>query len=112
MESQKSLTSTSEKYADLDYANAISLVPESKQFEQCYAINRIKLQTVCVSEVARDKVLEALSSGKMFVQIGNYTIMLNTISSIEPLPIKDKRLWEERELRRKSYQEMRTQLEN
>jgi hypothetical protein len=49
-----------------------------------------------ITQSTRDLVLQALSSGKNHVQIGQITIMLNAIRGIEPLEVA---LWmqEERE---------------
>lgn len=107
MASQKLTSSVSEQYAKIHDPDSVSLIPISKQFDQCYQINRVKQSSIYVSEDARNKVLDSLSSGKMFVQIGKYTVMLNTISSIEPLPLRDKDLWEREEARRLQYEQMR-----
>lgn len=106
MEDQKSLSSTNE-YAKIKDPEGVSLIPKSKQFDQCFKINRVKQSSLFVSEDARNKVLEELNLGKMFVQIGQYTIMLNTISSIEPLPLRDRTAWKKEEARLKMFEDMR-----
>jgi len=35
--------------------------------------------------MARDEILKALNDGARFIQIGKYTLMLNSIKSIDPL---------------------------
>lgn len=67
-----------------------SLVPEQKEYEQNYILHRVKLGPIEISEVTRDGVLEAMKRGDRFVQLGDYTVMVNSITGIDPLPIKRK----------------------
>lgn len=68
----------------------ISLIPMLKRYDQNYRIYRIGLKSIEISESTRNDVLSAMDSGKKYVQIDKYTVMLNNISSIEPLPLRDK----------------------
>jgi len=67
--------------------DGISLIKESKKYKQNYIMHRINLKPIEIDEKIRDMVLEFMNSGKKFIQIDNHTIMLNSISSIDPLPI-------------------------
>lgn len=69
-------------------ADRMSLVKESKKYSQNYVIYRIGLKPIEVDQTVRDAILELMMQNKKFIQIDEYTIMINSISSIEPLPIK------------------------
>lgn len=104
MEDQKSLSLRSEFIAS-HTENAISLIRKSDEFNQNYVIYRVKLKPIEVSEAVRGSILRSMDSGKTYVQIGGITLMINTIASIEPIPLKDK-LFEEQ------YQKMKMSFEN
>lgn len=104
MEDQKSLSLRSE-FIGNHTENAISLIRKSDEFNQNYVIYRVKLKPIEVSESVRDSILRSMDSGKTYVQIGGITLMINTIASIEPIPLKD-RLFDEQ------YQEMKKRFEN
>ena len=101
---QKSLTLANQNFKTPQVNGSISLVKEKDSYEKNYILHRIKLDPIEVSSRGRDAVLKSLDSGKRFVQLGEYTIMLNTISSIEPLPMiseKRKELLEKVETKKK-----------
>ena len=101
MEDQKSLSLAKIIYRTPQVGGAISLVKEEDNFNQNYIIHRVKLDPIEVSSRGRDEVLKALSGGSRFVQLGEYTIMVNTITSIEPLYMKNKRNHELLEAKKK-----------
>lgn len=72
---------------------AKSLIPKNKEFEQNYIVHRMNLKPLEISKVTRDDILMTYDSGKKFVQIDEYTIMLNNIIAIEPLEIKKKKIF-------------------
>jgi hypothetical protein len=104
MQDQRLSLSTHEEYAETN-SGGISLVPASKQFDQVYRITRIKLNYIFVTKEARDMILEAMAKGKFFVQIADYTLMVNTITSIEPMPLRDKELHEKHQQMRERFNE-------
>lgn len=93
MTDQKSL-SLSSKYAETMDSEAISLVPKEKQFDQCYVVHRINLKKLFVSEQTAKMIIGSISEGKKFISLGGIFFMLNTIASIEPLPLRNKQEWE------------------
>ena len=54
------------------------------KWKKKYLLKRIDEEDIEIPKQTRDKILEALASGKRFVQVGEYTIMLNAIKSIDP----------------------------
>jgi hypothetical protein len=100
-----SLSIPKEEYAPSTYGDGISLVPKSKQFDQVYRVTRVKLNHIFVTKETRDMVLEAITKGKFFVQIADYTIMVNTITSIEPMPMRDKETWEKHQEMKRRFNE-------
>lgn len=68
--------------------NLFNLVPQGGEYEQTYLLRRIKLEPISITAKMRDMVLQAMAKGSRFVQIGEFTIMTNTISSIEPKKLK------------------------
>ena len=86
MENQQSLTVKSDEIACSPRADySISLIPKSKEFEQNFICYRINLRSLEITEKSRDSIEQALSSGKKFLRLGGVTLMLNSISSIEPM---------------------------
>ena len=63
-----------------------SLIPVSKRFEQNYIVHRINLPSIEVTNKMRDFIEQSMSEGKRFARVGNHTIMINSISGIDPLP--------------------------
>ena len=64
-----------------------SLVPEGYEGQK-YRISRVKLSPVYVTEKTRDQILMAMNEGKMYVQLDMITLMVNSIASIDPFPLK------------------------
>ncbi len=57
-------------------------IPE--ELKERYLIKRIKEDDIEISLDQRDKILKMLESGVRFIQIDKYTLMLNSIKSIDP----------------------------
>jgi hypothetical protein len=55
------------------------------EWQPKYVIKRIEAEEIIVPQRTRDVILRALDKGLRFVQIGEYTLMLNAIRSIDPL---------------------------
>jgi len=56
-----------------------------KEWQEKFLIKRIGEEPIEISIMARDEILKALNDGARFIQIGKYTLMLNSIKSIDPL---------------------------
>lgn len=69
-----------------------SLIPETNEFEQNYVVHRINLPSIEVTSKMRVFVEQAMEAGKRFVRIGDHTVMVNSISGIDPLKKKYKPL--------------------
>lgn len=89
MTNQKSLLLEKTDYRDPQTSGAISLIKNADDLKQNYIVYRVKLKPIEVSVRGRDEILKSMISGKRFIQLGEYTIMVNTISSIEPLKVKN-----------------------
>ena len=72
------------------FGERMSLIKKSKEFSQNYVVYRIGLKAIEIDQTVRDIMLEFMNQGKKFIQVDDYTIMLNSINSIEPLPLKKK----------------------
>lgn len=103
MDSQKLSTQVS-RFTKPQIENAKSLIVREKEFDQNYVIYRVKLQPLEVSKTTRNIVLEAMNANKTYIQIDEYTIMINSISAIEPLQIKDKETWEKHQQMKESFE--------
>ena len=79
--------------------NSISLINPENEFNQNYVVYRVKLKNLEITQKTRDGILEALNNDKKFIQIADITVMLNAISSIEPLPLESKQEAEEKKER-------------
>lgn len=88
MDNQKSLEVAS-KFAKPRFNQAKSLIPKEKKYRQNFIVYRIKLSPIEVSKETRDDILKALNENKSFIQIDEYTVMLNSIASIEPMGVKN-----------------------
>ncbi|MCP3681709.1 MAG: hypothetical protein GY861_03375 [bacterium] len=55
------------------------------KWQERFLIKRIGEEDIEISLIARDEILKALNDGARFIQIGKYTLMLNSIKSIDPL---------------------------
>lgn len=49
-----------------------------------FLIKRIDEQPIMISREVRDRILESLARGDRFIQVGEHTIMLNSIKGIDP----------------------------
>lgn len=50
-----------------------------------YLLKRIGEEDIEIPLATRDAIVKALAAGLKYVQVGEYTIMLNAIKSIDPL---------------------------
>jgi hypothetical protein len=57
-------------------------IPE--KFREKYLIKRIGEDDIEITLEQRDNILKALNGGARFIQVGKYTLMLNSIKSIDP----------------------------
>jgi len=57
-------------------------IPE--KWRERFYIKRIGEDDIEITLEARDKILSVLNAGVRFIQIGKYTLMLNSIKSIDP----------------------------
>jgi len=60
-----------------------SLIPQ-KYVGKRYVVYRVKLPKIYIGEKTRDMILKALDNEIKYIQLDDLTIMLNTITSIEP----------------------------
>lgn len=72
---------------------SLSLTPSNlevpEKWQERYFIKRINEDDIEISLEERNGILKALEAGVRFVQIGKYTLMLNSIKSIDPKWGKD-----------------------
>jgi hypothetical protein len=54
------------------------------KWQERFYIKRIGEEDIEISLVERDEILQSLASGDKFIQIGKYTLMVNSIKSIDP----------------------------
>lgn len=54
------------------------------EWEERFLIKRIDEEDIIISLEERNSILDNLRKGMRFVQIGKYTLMLNSIKSIDP----------------------------
>lgn len=69
---------------------SMSLIPENKKYSQNYRVSRIKLQPIDITEEVANDVFERVLKGDQAIVLGNHLVMCSSISSIDPLPIKNK----------------------
>lgn len=55
-----------------------------EELQERFLIKRIEEKDIEISLNERDGILKALNEGQRFIQIGKYTLMLNSIKSIDP----------------------------
>lgn len=55
-----------------------------KKWQPKYVLKRIGDEDINIGWETRNEILEQLARGGKYVQIGEYTIMLNSIKSIDP----------------------------
>jgi type II secretory pathway component PulC len=65
--------------------NSWNLIPEEDINNQNYLLHRINLESIKINEKIRDYILRVMNEGKKFVQIGNHTVMVNSIQGIDPI---------------------------
>jgi hypothetical protein len=70
------------------FADRMSLIRESKKYSQNYVVYRVNLKAIEIDQETRNTILDLMGQAKKFVQIDDYTIMLNSICAIEPMPVK------------------------
>lgn len=58
-------------------------VPE--KWQEHFLIKRIDEEPIEINLSERDVILKNLAQGQRYIQIGKYTLMLNSIKSIDPL---------------------------
>ncbi len=75
------------------------------KWRERFVIKRIKEEDIFISLETRNAILSAMEKGQNFVQVGKYTLMINSISSINPYwepdnipPCPDRRYSKERAL--------------
>lgn len=56
----------------------------NKYFQEKYLIKRIDEHDIEISVDERNEILKALNDGQRFIQVKKYTLMLNSIKSIDP----------------------------
>lgn len=57
---------------------------------QLYMLHRINLPSIKINGTTRNAVLLEMGEGKKFVQLGEHTVMVNSISGIDPIGRKVK----------------------
>jgi hypothetical protein len=67
---------------NLKLSSSQNNIPE--KWRERFYIKRIGENDIEISLEARDEILKALNAGTRFIQIGKYTLMLNSIKSIDP----------------------------
>lgn len=75
-------------------SSVINDIPESQlrlpeKWQEKYLIKRIGEEDIEITLLQRNIILKTLQQGVRFVQIGRYTLMLNSIKSIDPKWGKD-----------------------
>lgn len=61
----------------------ISDIPD--EWKPKYTIKRVNGEDIGIGWETRNRILEAMSSGARYVQIGEITLMVNSINSIDPV---------------------------
>ena len=61
--------------------SALSIPPE---WQEKFLIKRIGEEDIEITLIQRNFILKAFSNGDNFIQIGKYTLMVNSIKSIDP----------------------------
>lgn len=67
----------------LSLSQEVSQLPE--KWQPKYLIKRIGEKDILISQKERNMILKTMNDGERFVQLGEYTLMLNSIKSIDPL---------------------------
>jgi hypothetical protein len=92
-----------------------SLVPKEKSHLQTYLIQRVKLPPLEISKETYGAICQAMDNGKKHLMIGDSLVMLNTITAIDPAPLRKKhwgvtyrdgrKEWEDSEKKLETYRE-------
>jgi len=66
--------------------STLEKLPEGlpKKWRPKYLLKRIGEEDIVIPWETRNMIIRALADGKRFVQIGEFTIMLNSIKSVDP----------------------------
>jgi len=91
-ENQKALSLTTRNKYLSPTQGGYSLLTSSNEYDQNYVVHRINLPSIEVNAKMRQFIEEAMGSGKKFVRIGDHTVMVNSISGIDPMKRKYKPL--------------------
>ena len=67
--------------------DVMSLIPESKKYDQNYRVNRVKLSPIDITETAAKAIFQQILDGAHAIVLGNHLVMCSSIMSIDPLPI-------------------------
>ena len=54
------------------------------EWKEKFVLKRIEEKDIIISLEERDYILKSLNAGGRFIQIGKYTLMLNSVKSIDP----------------------------
>lgn len=65
--------------------NEESVLSIPLEWQERFIIKRIKEENIEITLKQRNLILESLGRGDNFVQIGKYTLMINSIKSIDPV---------------------------
>lgn len=87
-DNQKALSLSSTKKLEPMFGGKHSLITEADEYKQNYIVHRINMPSIEVTEKIRDFIEMAMIDGKKFVRVGEHTLMVNSISGIDPLPRK------------------------
>lgn len=53
-------------------------------YKLCYLVKRIDEDDILVDRATRDAILNSMAAGVRFIQVREYTLMINSIKSIDP----------------------------
>lgn len=70
--------------------DGLSLIPESHKYSQNYRVTRINLPPIDITEETAHFVFKKILEGDHAIVLGKHLVMCSCISSIDPLPIKQK----------------------
>jgi len=70
--------------------NSLVLIPDDKKYSQNYRVTRIKLEPIDITEEMAHDVFDKILHGTQAIVMGNHLVMCSCISSIDPLPLKNK----------------------
>jgi hypothetical protein len=67
-----------------------SLLTEDDIYKQNYLVSRINQVSIEVTQEIRNFIEQAMGAGKKYVRVCEHTLMINSISGIDPMPKKHK----------------------